>query len=149
MESAGGPSGGAAAPPDLQLNIEVERELPGMRAQPDRVHLVLALVLDPRLDDVGREHVALEEPVVGLLEVVEDDTEIAGQLLDLLRLCWRQLVEVLVDRLAWIDLVSDSVEARHEARREREVGVAGRVRSPEFNSFRAFGLGIHRDADAG
>ena len=35
-----------------------------MGAEPHRVDLVLALVLDPRLDDVGGEDVALEEPVV-------------------------------------------------------------------------------------
>src|SRR5206468_4394458 len=70
--------------PRFRSNIEVERELPGMRTEPHRIDLILTLVLEPRLDDVGREHVALEQPVVRLLEVVEHDREIARQLLDLL-----------------------------------------------------------------
>src|SRR5882672_9229630 len=89
-------------------NVEVERELPRVRPQADGVDLVLALVLDPALDEVGREDVTLEEPVVALLEVVEHDVERAGQLLDLLLLGRRQLVEVLVDRLARVDLVGDA-----------------------------------------
>src|SRR5262249_40730700 len=72
------------------LNIIIERELPRMRTQPYRVDLVLPLVLDPRLDDVRREYVALEQPVVALLEVVEHDRQLARQLLDLLLLGRRQ-----------------------------------------------------------
>src|SRR5437762_6923349 len=114
--------------PSAALNIEVERVLPGMRAEPDRVHLVLALVVDPRLDHVRREHVALQQPVVRRLEVVEHDAEVAGELLDLLRLGRRQLVEILVDRLAMTDLVGDHVELLHHACPAAEVGVASRVR---------------------
>src|SRR2546427_11413004 len=106
-----------------RLDIEVERVLPRMRAEPHGVHLVLALVVDPRLDHVRREDVALQQPVVGLLEVVEHDAEVAGELLDLLRLGGRQLAEVLVDRLTRIDLVGDPVEPRHQARSEQQIRV--------------------------
>src|SRR5438046_10129621 len=41
------------------LDVEVERVLPRMGAQPYGVHLVLALVLDPRLDPVRGKAVAL------------------------------------------------------------------------------------------
>src|SRR5947209_19531245 len=144
-------SGGLGGPFEApkELNIEVQRELPGVRAEPHRVHLVLALVLDPRLDDVRREHVALEEPVVRLLEVVQDDAEVAGQLLDLLRLRRLQLIQVLVDWLAGVDFVGDAVEAGHQARREGEIGVARVVRRPELDSLGTFGLRVHPDADAG
>src|ERR1700756_2664781 len=91
------------------LNIKVQGKFPRVRPQADGVDLVLPLVLDPALDEVAREDVALEEPVVALLEVVEHDVERAGQLLDLLRLGRRQLVEVLVHRLARVDLVGDTV----------------------------------------
>src|SRR6266480_7915633 len=74
------------------LDIEVQRELPRVRTEPHRVHLVLALVVDPRFDHVRREDVALQQPVVGFLEVVEHDAEVAGKLLDLLRLGRWQLV---------------------------------------------------------
>src|SRR5438552_19110888 len=71
------------SPGARRLDIEVERVLPRMRAEPHGVHLVLALVVDARLDHVRREDVALQQPVVGLLEVVEHDAEVAGELLDL------------------------------------------------------------------
>jgi hypothetical protein len=71
-----------------------------VRAQPDRVDLVLALVLDPGLDEVPGEDVALQQELVVLLQVVEHDVERARQLLDLRRLLGGQLVEVLVERLA-------------------------------------------------
>src|SRR5262249_60004634 len=95
--AAGGGGGGASPGARPLLNVEVEGELVRVWAQPDGIDLVLPLVVDPRLDDVRREDVALEQPVVRLLEIVEDDVERARQLLDLLRLGGRQLVEILVD----------------------------------------------------
>src|SRR5712691_3612509 len=136
------------SPGARRLYVEVERVLPRMRAEPYGVHLVLALVLDPRLDHVRREDVALQQPIVGLLEVVEHDAEVAGELLDLLRLGGRQLVEVLVDRLARIDLVRDAVEPRHEARREGQIRVARVVGRPELDALGRFRLRVHRDAHA-
>src|SRR5262245_63055645 len=50
---------GAISGPPNQSNIEVQRELPRVRTQPDRIDLVLPLVLEPGLDDVRREHVTL------------------------------------------------------------------------------------------
>src|SRR2546422_776174 len=94
----GGVIGGSGCrSPRCESNVEVQGELVGMRAQPDGIDLVLPLVVDPGLDDVGREDVALEQPVVRLLQIVEHDVERARHLLDLLRLGRRQLVEVLVD----------------------------------------------------
>src|SRR5512144_1543851 len=69
-----------------RLDVVVEGELVRMRTQPDWIHLVRALGLDPSLDEVGREDVALEQKLVILLEVIEHDVEGAGQLLDLLLL---------------------------------------------------------------
>src|SRR6185295_17890116 len=102
----------------IALDVVVERELVRMRTQPNRIDLILPLVLDPGLDQVRGEHVALEEELVVLLEVVEHDVERAGKLLDLLLLGGRQLVQILVHRLARIDLVRDAVETRHDARGE-------------------------------
>src|SRR5258705_279169 len=68
------------------LDVVVEGELVGMRTQPDGIHLILPLVVDPRLDQVGGEDIALEEEGVILLQVVEDDVERPRELLDLLLL---------------------------------------------------------------
>src|SRR5262245_59166524 len=43
----------------ITLGVEIEGELPRMGPQPDGVHLVLALVIDPGVDEVLREDVAL------------------------------------------------------------------------------------------
>ena len=48
------------------LGVVVQRELPRMRAHPDRVDLVLALVADVGVDQPGREHVALRAGTRGL-----------------------------------------------------------------------------------
>src|SRR5437660_89479 len=53
-------------------DVVVHGELVRVRAQPDRVDLVLPLVLDPRLDQVGGEHPAVDQVVVVDLEPVQD-----------------------------------------------------------------------------
>src|SRR3954452_16292266 len=79
------------------LAIEVEGELRGMRAQADRVHLVLPLPRDPRRDQVLGEHApAGQEPVVGLERV-----ERAAERVRHLRHVGARLVEeVVVGRVA-------------------------------------------------
>src|SRR5258705_10436030 len=67
-----------------RLDVVVEGELVRMRAQPDGVHLVLPLVVDPGLDQARGEHVPLQQEVVILLEAVQPDVERARELLDLL-----------------------------------------------------------------
>ena len=51
--------------------VVVQRELVGMRTQAQRIDLLGALVLQPGLDDVAREDVALQKEVVVALEVLE------------------------------------------------------------------------------
>src|SRR5262245_21203634 len=51
------------------LDVRVEHELVRMRAQADLVGLLRSLVLDPGGEHVLREHVALEQVLVVLLEV--------------------------------------------------------------------------------
>ncbi len=61
----------------------------------------------------------------------------------------RQVVDVLVQRLARVDLVLDAVEARHQHGGEGEVAVAGRVRGAELDALGLGRGGVHRDADGG
>lgn len=53
-----------------------------VRAQADRVDLVLPFVLDPRLDQVGGEDASLKQVVVVDLEPVEDGVLRRGHLVD-------------------------------------------------------------------
>src|SRR4029077_780047 len=93
-----------------RLVVEVEGELVRVRAQPEGVHLVLALVVDPGRDDVRGEHVPLEQEGVVTLERLTRLVERAGRLRDVLRHLGRHGVDVLVERLARVDLVLDAVK---------------------------------------
>ena len=86
-------------------DIEVHLELVGVRAEADRVDLVLALPLDPRLDEVLGEHATLKQEVVVDLQGAEHLGQRAGDRLDLGVLLRGELVEVLVDRLRGLDAV--------------------------------------------
>ncbi len=59
----------------VRSHVEVELELVRVRTQLERRDLVLALVVDPRLDQVRREDVALEEELVVGLEAVQHGAE--------------------------------------------------------------------------
>lgn len=54
-----------------RLVVVVEVELVRVRAQPQRIDLVLHLVVDPPLDHVLREDAALEQELVVLLQGLE------------------------------------------------------------------------------
>src|SRR6266478_3360005 len=69
-----------AAPSNGGLNIEVERELHGRRPQAHRVELLLHLGVDPGLDHVLREHVALEQVLVVPLQLAQGLLQRAGHL---------------------------------------------------------------------
>ena len=82
-----------------------------------------------------------------LLEALERLVQRAGQLGNVLQLLGRHAVDVLVERLARVDLVLDAVEAGHEHGREGEVAVAGRVRRAELDALGLRAGRVHRDAD--
>src|SRR5207247_10711212 len=66
----------------------------------------------------------------------------------LLALARAEMVQVLVDRVAGVDLPLDAVQAGAQHRREREVWVAGRVWRTVFDPLgRLDPLVVHRDAD--
>ena len=133
---------------ETSLQIIVHLVLVGMRVGAHRGDLVGLLVLQPRVDEVLRENVSFGEELVVLAQRVQSGLEGARQLRDVLVLGRGQLVEVLVDRRGRFDAALDAVDARHEARGERQVGVRARVRHAVLH---ALGLGRrarHGDADA-
>src|SRR5713226_7903522 len=103
--------------------------------------------LDPSIspsDEDGRqEHVVR-------LQVLDRFLQGAGQLADavLLALARAEVVQVLVDRVAGVDLPLDAVQAGAEHRGEGQVWVAGRVRRAVLDPLRGFdALVVHRDPD--
>src|SRR4026208_1783419 len=93
----------------IYANSDVVIELELMRVRPllHRRDLIGALVVDPGLDQVGREDVADRQEVVVGLERVEDGAERRRDLLYLGHLVRRELVDVLVDRRGRLGLVLD------------------------------------------
>src|SRR6266480_3618483 len=59
------------AAPNEPSRVVVQRELPRMRPQPHLVRLLVALVIDPRTDQVLREHPALQQELVVRLEGIQ------------------------------------------------------------------------------
>src|SRR5712691_173527 len=51
-------------PPSFELHVVIQEKLIRMRPQAHRIHVLGALVRQPRLDQVRREHVALQQEVV-------------------------------------------------------------------------------------
>src|SRR3954467_9172927 len=64
------------------LDVVIHRELVRVRPQANRVNLVRALVVDPRLDDVRREDATLDQVGVVPLQLVEHCLERPGHLRD-------------------------------------------------------------------
>ena len=84
-----------------------------MRTQGHWRQLLFALVRDPGVDEVLREHAALQEEVVVCLKLAQHSVQGHWQLRDALRLLWRKLVQVLVHGLVRLDLVADAVKTGH------------------------------------
>src|SRR3989337_307243 len=127
--------------------VEVEEELVRRRPHLDGVDLGVDLVLDPLLDDVRREDVALEQEVVIVLQGLQRLLQRARRGRDVGQLLGGEGVDVLVERLAPVDLFLDAVPSRHQHRRECDVAVAGRVGGPELRPLRLPRRRVHRDPD--
>src|SRR5436305_6076097 len=76
-------------------NVEVHTKLIRMRPRADRVYFVLALVLDPVVDHVGGEDVALEEELVVVLQHVQRLLERFWRGADFLEFVEAEFVDVL------------------------------------------------------
>src|SRR2546423_8057916 len=102
------------------LGVEVEGELRRMRAEPDEVDLVLALVVDPGADQLLAEDTVLRQELVIGFERVERLAERARHLRDV-GAC--VLEQVVVRRRARVEPALDPVDPGHQHRREGEVRV--------------------------
>src|SRR5262249_32021813 len=91
------------------LDVVIERELIRMRTQPDGVDFLLALVPDPGADDVAGEDVALQQELMVLFEGIQRFVERTRGLRHLGQFLGFEIVDVLVERIARLDLVLDAV----------------------------------------
>src|SRR5271165_3901299 len=56
---------------DCASNVVIQRELVRMRTQPDRIRLVLTLVIDKGLDQLFAEDIALQQEAVILFQAIQ------------------------------------------------------------------------------
>ena len=106
----------------------------------------LHLEVDVGIDHVVREHAATSEELTILVEMLERHIERVTHRWDVLSLFWFEIVQVLVGRIARVDLVLNTVEARHHHGGESEVRVGGRVREAHFDTTR-LRIGNERNSD--
>src|SRR5207237_10263832 len=102
------------------------------------VDLALPLVADPLVNDIACKDAAAEEEFIVGLQRVEHFGQAAGGALDfrttLGSVVREHLVQVLVDRIWWLDLIDHTIESSHQHRRKREVRIARRIRSADFHT---------------
>jgi hypothetical protein len=77
-----------------------------MRAKPDGIDLLFPLVVYPDFDHVGGKHIVAKQERVSAFERVKRLVKRSGRRFHLLRLSGRQIIKILVDRLAGVDAVS-------------------------------------------
>src|SRR3569833_4720555 len=125
--------------------VQLELHRVGRHAEPgDLLHLEPHICID---DIVGEDAAAREELAI-LVEVLERHVERMTYCWNVLRLLGLEVVQVLVRRIAGMDLVLNAVEARHHHGREGEVRVRAGIREAHFDAAR-FRVRHERDADRG
>ena len=103
-----------------------------------KTHNLFHFQFDISVDLIVIEYAALLQEVAVRVQSVERFTQRSADLWD--RRCffrW-QVVQVFVHRVAWVDLVLDPVEARHEQGCEGQVWVGGWIWEACFNTLRFF-----------
>lgn len=129
-------------------HVVVHRELVGMWTQSQGVVFLLFHV-EPVRDEVGVEDVAFEEEGVIGLQRLDGAAKRIGHARNIGEFFGRKFVEVLIERIARIDAVLDSVEAGEKQSGKGEVGIRGRVRCAKFDAF-GFRIGrVCRNANSG
>src|SRR5690554_77865 len=100
------------------------------------------LQLDVGIQHVVGEYTTLGEELTILLQGIQGFGQRSDHGRDLFGFFRRQVVQILVGRVARVDLVLDTVQAGHQQCRKAQVGVGCRVREACFNTtcFRAGGV---------
>ncbi len=103
------------------------------------------LQIDVRVDEVVVEHAAGFKEAAVLIELFKRLAKRAANRRDFFQLLRRQIVKVLIDGFARIQLVLDAIETGHQHRREREIRIGKRIGETHFD---ALGFRIGRVWDA-
>src|ERR1700730_12261115 len=89
----------------------------------DFLHLELGVAVE----EIVIENPAGLEEITVLLEIAKCLAQRAAHGWNLLEFLGRQIIKILVDRRPWIELVPDTIESRHQHRREGEIWIGQRI----------------------
>src|ERR1035437_5444207 len=89
----------------MPLDVVIQRELVGMRAQAHRLRFVLAFVIDEGFDQFLGEDVAAHEETMVVFQAAQGFVERPGHGGHALHLFRRKVVDILVERFAGVDAV--------------------------------------------
>jgi hypothetical protein len=115
---------------DAVVHVELDRMGRGFEA-----HDVFHLEVDVTVDEIVGENIALLEVVAVGREAVDRFAQAGAHGRHVFQFLRRQIVEVLVHGIAGMDLVFDAVQARHQHRREGEVGVGRGIGEADLDAF--------------
>jgi len=116
------------------------------------LRLVLQQSLAERGVGLGLQHVQLRVRAVQAQRLLEHGERLVERMADMrnrLRLFGRQVVQVLVHRVARMDLVLHAIEAGHQQSAHRQVVIAGAIAGPEFDPLGFFAGRILGNPDRG
>src|SRR5471032_631827 len=93
-----------------------------------------AFQLDVGIDEVVAEYAAFGQERTALVQLFQGFFQAAAHLWDLFGLFRRQVVQVFVGGVAWVDLVLDTVQAGHDQGSEGQVRVGCWIREACFDT---------------
>src|SRR5207247_763534 len=99
-----------------------------MRTHIHRMDLFLVFVANPARDQALSKDIALEQEIAIFLKRRERELQRARQARHALELLWRKIIDILVERLARIDLVLYSVDSCHHHCCKCKIWIAARIR---------------------
>ena len=105
--------------------------------------LFFLLQVEVAFDLVFGEHAAFGEEVVVSVKAVDGFLQAAADGWNLGQFCGWKIIQVLIHGRARVDLVGNAVKARHDDRREAQIGVGRGIREAHFHAlgFRVAGEG--------
>jgi len=131
-----------------RLHVVIKEEFVGMRAQAQGI-MLLAFGGDPHIQEVLGKDISFEEEGMVPFEEIQRLAEAAGDVRDFFQLFGRQLVDVLVERFAWVDFVLDAIQARQQHGGKGDIGIGGWIRRAILDAFALWVFAIGRDTNGG
>jgi len=117
----------------MQLTTVIHFQLNRMRGHA-KARDLLHLQANVSVDHVIREHAATSQKLAILVQMLHGHIERMTYRGDVLRLFGLEIVEILVSRIARVELVLNSIQPRHHHCGKRKVRVGAGIRETHFDA---------------